>query len=227
MAQERPVFITGGTGYVGSRLIPLLLSRGHRVTALTRERSRHKLPVGCEGVIGNALDGASYRHLLNGSDTFIQLAGVAHPSPAKAREFVEIDLRSGLEAVQAARAAAVSHFVYVSVAHPAPLMKAYIEARSQCERALQDSGLNSTVLRPWYILGPGHRWPYLLLPFYKLAEAWPSTRASAMRLGLVTLPQMVKALAQSVDRPAQGMRILEVPEIRSGALRLRARGHGG
>src|ERR1700729_2626877 len=100
MPQQRHVFITGGTGYVGNRLIPLLLSRGHRVTALTREQSRCKLPAGCEIAIGNALDGASYRHLINGSDTFVQLVGVAHPSPAKARQFVEIDLKSGLQAVE-------------------------------------------------------------------------------------------------------------------------------
>lgn len=213
--QQRHVFITGATGYVGSRLVPILLSRGHGVTALTREESRHKLPKGCEVVIGNALDGDSYRHLLNGSDTFVQLVGVAHPGPAKARQFVEIDLKSGLEAVKVAAAAAVSHFVYVSVAHPAPVMKAFVEVRSQCEQAIEESGLDSTILRPWYVLGPGHRWPYLLIPFYKIMEAWPSTRASARRLGLVTLAQMVNALAESVDRPPQGIRILEVPEIRT------------
>jgi uncharacterized protein YbjT (DUF2867 family) len=114
-----------------------------------------------------------------------------------------------------ANAAGVSHFVYVSVAHSAPMMKAYIDVRSQCEDALAESGLNCTILRPWYVLGPGHSWPYLLIPFYKIAEVWPSTRASARRLGLVTLPQMVNALAQSVDSPPTGIRILEVPEIKT------------
>jgi uncharacterized protein YbjT (DUF2867 family) len=215
MAQQKHhVFITGATGYMGSRLAALLVSRGHRVTALTREQSRHKLPKGCEVAIGDALEGASYLHLLNGADTFVQLVGVAHPGPAKTRQFLEIDLKSGLEAVQTASSAAISHFVYVSVAHPAPMMKAYIEVRSQCERAITESGLNSTILRPWYVLGPGHRWPYALVPFYKMAEAWPSTRASAKRLGLVTLTEMVNALAQAVENPPQGIRIMEVPEIR-------------
>jgi uncharacterized protein YbjT (DUF2867 family) len=215
MARQRHVFITGGTGYVGRRLIPLLLSGGHRVTALAREESRHKLPKGCEVVVGNALDGATYRHLLDGADTFIQLVGVAHPGPSKARQFVEIDLKSGLEAVGVASGAAVSHFIYVSVAHPAPVMKAYIDARCRCERAIEASGMNSTILRPWYVLGPGHRWPYLLIPIYEIAEAWPSTRVSARRLGLVTLAQMAGALAQCVDSPPRGIRILGVPEIRS------------
>jgi len=80
------------------------------------------------------------------------------------------------------------------------------------------SGLNATVLRPWYVLGPGHRWPYLLLPMYWLFERLPQTRESARRLGLVTLTQMVRALLHAVEQPAQGLRILTVPEIREGAL---------
>jgi uncharacterized protein YbjT (DUF2867 family) len=213
--QKHHVFITGATGYVGVPLAARLLNRGHRVTALTREQSRDKLPTGCEVAIGDALNGASYRHLLNGCDTLVQLVGVAHPGPAKARQFVEIDLKAGLEAVREASGAALAHFVYVSVAHPAPVMKAYIQVRSQCEEALSHSGLNATILRPWYVVGPGHRWPYLLVPFYKVAEAVPSTRDSAKRLGLVTLPQMVNALARAIENPPEGIRIIEVSEIRS------------
>lgn len=209
------VFITGATGYVGSRLVPVLLKSGVRVTALVREESRHKAPQGCESAIGNALDGSSYRHLLDGADAFIHLVGVAHPGPGKAREFVEIDLRSALEAVRVAKDAGIRYFIYVSVAHPAPAMKAYIDARIQCERAIAESGLNTTILRPWYVLGPGHRWPYVLIPFYKAAELWPSTRDSARRLGLVTLAQMVRALAVAVDQPAVGIRVVDVPAIQA------------
>jgi uncharacterized protein YbjT (DUF2867 family) len=212
---QRHVFISGATGYLGSRLVPLLLDRGHRVTALIREQSRHKLPAGCEAVAGDPLNGASYGHLLHGADTFIQLIGVPHPSPAKASQFVEIDQKSALEALRVASEAAISHFIYVSVAHPAPVMQAYIDVRSQCEKAIAASGLSATILRPWYVLGPGHRWPYLLIPFYKLAEVWPPTRHSAKRLGLVNITQMTHALAQAVDHPPTRIRIVEAPEIKA------------
>jgi uncharacterized protein YbjT (DUF2867 family) len=208
------VFVTGGTGYIGSRLIPILAERGHEVDALVRPGSQRKLPGVCRPVLGDALNGNSYLQHLRLGDTFIQLVGVAHPSPAKAKEFVAIDQRSGTEAIRAAQRAGVGHFIYVSVAHPAPAMHAYIAARTACEAEIQASGLNATVLRPWYVLGPGHRWPYALLPFYWLAERIPSTRDSARRLGLVTLEQMLKALAGAVDRPAPGVRVLEVPAIR-------------
>ncbi|MBC6951557.1 hypothetical protein DWB58_26830 [candidate division KSB1 bacterium] len=64
------------------------------------------------------------------------------------------------------------------------------------------------------MLGPGHRWPYLLLPMYGLFEHLPGTRNTALRLGLVTLEQMVNTLAWAVENPGQSIRIIEVPEIR-------------
>ena len=94
-------------------------------------------------------------------------------------------------------------------------MKAYVAVRQQCEEAIAAAGLNATILRPWYVLGPGHRWPCLLLPIYKGAELLPFTRERARRLGLVTLQQMTRALVFAIQNPASGIRILGVPEIRA------------
>jgi len=214
MPGNHNVFVTGATGYIGSRLIPLLQSRGHQVTALARKGSEHKLASGCNVVCGNALNGSGYRESLNGADTFIHLVGVAHPSPAKAREFVEIDLKSAQEAIRVAAEKDIRHFVYLSVAHPAPAMHAYIDVRARCEQSLQESGLPATIIRPWYVLGPGHRWAYALLPAYKVAEVIPATRESARRLGLVKISEMVRAIANLVDDPPNGVRVVEVPRIR-------------
>jgi len=215
MANNHRVFITGGTGYIGKRLIPALQSRGHDVVALTREQSRNKLPGSCTAVVGDALDGESYRHFVKDCDTFIQLVGVPHPSPAKADQFRQIDRKAGLEAISVAHATGVQHFIYVSVAQPAPVMQAYLDVRAECERAIASSGLAATVLRPWYVLGPGHWWPYCVLPLYKIAELIPRTRASALRLGLVSIQQMVRALAGAVEEPHDGIRVLSVPDIRA------------
>ena len=212
------VFLTGGTGFMGRRLAAELLRRGHNVRGLARKGSETRLPAGCELATGDPLDAASYRESVAPADTFMQLVGVSHPSPAKAAEFRSVDLVSAKAAVEAARFAGIRHFVYVSVAHPAPLMKEYIAARSEAEAAIGASGMSATILRPWYVLGPGRRWPLLLLPAYWILGAFPRTRDSARRLGLVTLPQMIETLARAVERPAAGVRIVEVPQIRSAHL---------
>jgi uncharacterized protein YbjT (DUF2867 family) len=208
------IFVTGGTGYIGRRLIADLVGRGHSVRALARAGSEGRLPPGSKAVVGNALDAATFAASVHGCDTFVHLVGTPHPSPAKAAQFRSIDLPSVQQAALAAQQSGVTHFVYVSVAHPAPVMRAYIEARSEGERILRAAGLDTTILRPWYVLGPGHRWPYPLIPVYWFLERLPATREAALRLGLVTLDQMLGALGHAVENPPSGMRILEVPEIR-------------
>ena len=209
------IFVAGGTGYIGSRLIPLLIARGHHVTALVRAGSEEKAKTRCEMYLGNALEGDSFGAQLREYDTFIHLVGVPHPSPSKAREFVAVDLRSGEEAIRVASSAGIRHFIYVSVAQPAPVMEAYIKVRAVCEAALRASGMPATILRPWYVLGPGHRWPLLLKPLYSAAELLPATREGARRLGLVTLGQMINTLTAATEDPPSGVRVFEVPQIRS------------
>jgi len=216
MPQSVNVFITGGTGYVGRHLIPELLGRGHRVRALARETSLARVPAGAQAVVGDALDADSVAAALRPDDTVVHLVGTPHPSPAKAKQFEEIDLASIRATVNAARRVGIGHLVYVSVAQPAPVMRAYLWVRGLGETMIKEAGFTATILRPWYVLGPGHRWPIMLLPFYKIAECFPSTRDSAERLGLVTIDQMASALVHAVENPPDGgkIRIFDVPAIR-------------
>jgi uncharacterized protein YbjT (DUF2867 family) len=210
------ILVTGGTGYVGAALIPRLLSRGHRVRALARPSSLSRVPAGAQAVSGDALDAGSVGAALRPEDTLIHLVGTPHPNPSKAAQFRAVDLVSIRASVAAALRVGPAHLVYVSVAQPAPVMRAYLAARAQGEQSIVQAGLTATILRPWYVLGPGHRWPVVLLPIYKLAEALPATRAGARRLGLVTLEQMVNALVYAVESPppAGHRRVLDVPAIK-------------
>jgi uncharacterized protein YbjT (DUF2867 family) len=210
------VFITGATGFMGSRLTAELLRRGHRVRALARPGSGSKVPAGCEVVQGDALCAKTYAARVSPADTFVHLIGVARPNPRKAAEFRDIDLKSCQEAVRAAAEAGVRHFVYLSVARPAPIMQEYQAVRAEGERLIRESGMRATFVRPWYVLGPGRRWPLLLVPMYAVARLLPSTRDGAERLGLVTVEQMTHTLASAVENPPEEVRVLEPPQIREG-----------
>jgi nucleoside-diphosphate-sugar epimerase len=216
MNSPREVFLTGATGFMGSRLAAELLRRGHRVRALARPGSEARVPAGCEVVHGDALRYETYAVRVAPADTFVHLIGVAHPNPRKATEFRDIDLKSCQEAVRAATEAGVCHLVYLSVARPAPVMREYQAVRAEGERLIRESGMAATFVRPWYVLGPGRRWPRLLVPMYALVRLVPATRDGAQRLGLVTVEQMTQTLAWAVENPPEEIRILEPPQIRRG-----------
>ena len=213
---QHDVFLTGGTGFMGSSLATELLRRGHRVRALVRQGSEAKLVTGCVAVGGDALRAESYASRIAPADTFVHLVGVAHPNPRKAAEFRAIDLKSCQEALHAAVEARVRHFVYLSVARPAPIMQEYQVARAEGERLIRESGMAATFVRPWYVLGPGRRWPYALIPLYALARLLPATREGAQRLALVTLQQMTQALAWAVENPPELLQTIEPPQMRAG-----------
>ena len=132
----RDVLLTGGTGYVGRPLTEALVARGHRVRVLCRPSSRERVVTGAEAVDGDALSPTSIAAAAADGGTLVHLVGTPHPSPAKAAEFERVDLASIRASVAAARAAGVAHLVYMSVAQPAPVMRAYVEARRRGEEAV-------------------------------------------------------------------------------------------
>jgi uncharacterized protein YbjT (DUF2867 family) len=210
------IFITGGTGYIGKRLIKALLKEGnYQVKALVRKQSAHKLPLGCEAIYGDALDATSYQDKIPDRAVFIHLVGVAHPSPRKKQEFREIDGVSVREAAIAAVQAHVRHFVYVSVSqYPSQLMKDYQLVRSMGEKLVKGSGIPCSFVRPWYVLGPGHWWPALFQPFYWLAYLLPPSREIARQQGLVTIDQMIATMVYAIRNAPVTSVVYTVPDIR-------------
>ena len=213
--KTKTVFITGGTGYIGVRLIRQLRGRGHKVIALVRKNSEHKLPAGTDYVVGDPFDAATFvQHIPPGS-TFIQLLGVPHPGPKKRDLFYQIDLSSAKTSADAATTAGVAHFIYVSVVQePSGIMRDYQQVRAEAEQYILSKKLNCTFIRPWYVLGPGHRWPVLLFPLYAILKLHPRTRRKAEVFGLVKLSQMLKALVATVEEPGNFSSVLEVGDIR-------------
>ena len=209
------IFITGGTGYIGKRLIKLLLQRGHRVIALVRKGSESDLQPGVEVVIANPFDANTFKNFIPKDSVFVQLLGVSHPSPKKAKQFKEIDFRSVKASADAAATAGISHFIYVSVSmSPSKIMKAFQDVRKEGEAYCLGKDFNCTFLRPWYVLGPGHWWPIVLLPLYGIAELVPSIRNKAREKALVTIGQMITTLVKAIEADPTPLRIIEIKNIR-------------
>lgn len=207
------ILITGATGYIGSVLVPRLIERGHDITVLVREQSLARVPKGCNHIIGDALDATSFIDSCSGFDVLVHLVGVAHPNPTKSKQFVYVDLKSVQEVAKAVELHSIPRVVYVSVAHPAPVMKSYWKVRAQAEQIFKNTGSTCTFLRPWYVVGPGHNWAQLLAPAYSLMKVFPFSREIAERLQLVRLEHMVCALLQAVESTPAKNTVVTAKEI--------------
>jgi uncharacterized protein YbjT (DUF2867 family) len=216
MYAMKQIFITGGTGYMGSRLIKMLLVKGYKVKALVRNGSENKLPAGCDHVIASAFDAKSFSKEIPANATFIQLLGVAHPGPKKKEQFKTIDLASAKASALAAKDAGVKHIIYVSVAQiPTNIMKDYQQCRADGEAFIRATEIPATFIRPWYVVGPAHYWPLLFSPLFKILEWIPSTSQKAKALRLVSLKQMLNTLVYAVEHePKDKINIIEIESIR-------------
>jgi uncharacterized protein YbjT (DUF2867 family) len=171
-------------------------------------------------VTGDALDAATFAYAIPRGATLVPPRRHAASQSVEGRRVrarrSRIDPRERDRGAWRSRRA---HIVYLSVARPAPLMRSYIAARERGEAAVAATGIAHTFVRPWYVLGPGHYGPTCWCRSTRSRGLFPPTREQAVRLGLVTLRQMVTALVAAVETPPRGgVRIVDVPAIARAAL---------
>src|SRR4051812_42875286 len=110
--QGRPlVLLTGGSGYVGGRLIPLLEQQGARLRCLARspEKMRSRVQSGTEIVQGDVLDPGSLDRALQSVHTGYYLVHLMSGS----RDFEKEDRQAATNFAQAARKAGVQRVIYL------------------------------------------------------------------------------------------------------------------
>lgn len=151
---SRTIAVTGGTGFVGGRLIDLALDAGLHVRALTRRARPAR-----DGMtwISGALDTpAALVELASGSDAVVHIAGVIS-APDRAG-FETGNATGTLAMVEAAKTAGVRRFVHISsLAAREPELSDYGWSKCRSEILVKASGLDWTIIRPPAVYGPGDR----------------------------------------------------------------------
>jgi NADH dehydrogenase len=153
------LFVTGGSGFVGSRLVPALLDRGHQVAVLDRTGAlRRALPrsPNLQIVTGDLLTPDSYDDALRTSEVVVHLA--AATGRAARADHLRVNATGTETLVAACRRAGAPRFLFVSsVAAGFPDRRGYhyAEAKVRAEAAVRRSGLAHCIVRPTMIFGPG------------------------------------------------------------------------
>lgn len=177
------VLLTGATGYVGGRLLRVLIEAGARVRCLTRhpEHLQTRVPTGVEVVRGDVLEPASLPAALAGVDTAYYLVhGMAAGSA-----FEERDRAAARNFAGAAAAAGVRRIIYLGgLGDERQDLSPHLRSRHEVGRVLAEAGVPVVELRASIVIGSGslsfemiralvERLPFMITPKWVETEAQP------------------------------------------------------
>jgi uncharacterized protein YbjT (DUF2867 family) len=162
------LLLTGATGSIGSRLLPLLLERGEDVRCLVREPRRlggHRVDVQIAlGDLGEMSDPYLVRQALRGVDTVIHLAATIRDQPPHRIE--ELNGLASVRLLRAAERSGVRRFVFFSALNAAAAQRTrFFRAKWLAEQAVDSSSLETTIFAPSIVYDHSDPWVTLLRRF--------------------------------------------------------------
>jgi uncharacterized protein YbjT (DUF2867 family) len=150
------VLVTGGTGFVGPKIVHALRAADRPVRVLARRPEKHERlrAWGCEIVQGDMTDTESLRRAVAGVEAVVHLVSLPpFAAPSATKRVMEQGTR---DLVAAATEAGVRRFVLMSalgVREETKDLSGYNHAKWDAEQAVQESGLEHTIFRPSFIFG--------------------------------------------------------------------------
>ncbi|MBS1913828.1 MAG: NAD(P)H-binding protein [Bacteroidetes bacterium] len=211
------ILVTGGTGFVGSAVVPALATAGHTVRMVVRPESLARVPriEGVTAAAGDVLDADSLAEALDGCDGVVHLVGIRRAETKRTgRTYEDVDVGSVRSVTEAMTRTGVRRILLLSAG--AIGNSYYVQCKARAERIVLDAGLDWTIYRPSFILGPGQEWPIVMEPVLAALSCLPGTIGDvARRARSVRREQLASAMVWALDHGSAIGEIFDVPRIRS------------
>jgi uncharacterized protein YbjT (DUF2867 family) len=208
------ILVTGGTGFVGSKVAHALRARDLPVRSLVRKRTSdaaHQLESwGCELVEGDMANAESLRRAADGVETVVHLAAIRQ---GKREDFERIMIRGTRDLVEAAKVAGARRFVLMSALGTSEETKElvpYYGAKWEMEQTVQRSGLDHVIFRPSFIFARDGGILGTFRKLVRLAPVTPVIGAGTQQIQPIWIDDVAEYFARSVDLADATNRMFEL-----------------
>ena len=198
------VFLTGGTGFVGSEVLRQLVAAGYIVRALVRKGSEDKLAVmqNVEVYPGDVTDAASLVNALAGCDAVIHLIGIIREFPGRGVTFNKMHVESTRHVLEAAAKQGVQRYLHMSANGTREHgITAYHRTKWQGEELVRASSLDWTIFRPSLIFGPGCEFVNMLASLVRKLPVVPVIGDGKYRMQPVDVKQVAASFVKALEMP--------------------------
>jgi uncharacterized protein YbjT (DUF2867 family) len=206
---KRKILLTGATGYIGGRLLPVLEKLGYSVRCLTRRAcSLEAAEESGRGIVeGDVLDAATLPPAMVGIDTafyFIHSMG-------STADFEDEDRQAARNFSLAAKAAGVRRIIYLGgLGNRDSVLSKHLRSRQETGDVLREAGLQVIELRASIVIGSGslsfemvraltERLPFMICPKWVCVAAQP-----------IAIEDMLSFLVESIELPGEESKIFEI-----------------
>ena len=210
------ILVTGGAGFVGSRIVHTLRAEGRDVRALVRrpEGGAHLASLGVELATGDVTDPASLAAAADGCTHVIHLVAILQGKP---HDFERVMTRGTRNVLAAAKGAGVERFILMSALGTTAATKdvvPYFGAKWAMEQDTITSGLEYSIFRPSFVFGRGGA----LATFLKQVRYSPVVTvigSGRQRIQPIWIDDVAEHFARALDTPAAANKTFEIggPDI--------------
>jgi uncharacterized protein YbjT (DUF2867 family) len=208
------ILVTGGSGFVGPKVVHALRAAGKPVRCLVRKASGSDAETlsawGCELAQGDMTDAESLRRAVEGCDTVVHLVAIRQGKEEQFRRVMEQGTR---DLVDAAAGAGVRRFVLMSALGTSEETKdlvPYYHAKWEQEQTVAASQLEHVIFRPSFVFGRDGG----ILPTFarlaKLAPVTPIIGSGTQRIQPIWVDDVAAYFTAGVDKPEAAGRIFEL-----------------
>ncbi len=214
------LLVVGGSGFIGREICRQAIQAGYDVRSVSRG-GRPDIGVGpgtnwAESVEWTSADLFAphvWRDRLRGIDCVVHAVGIAHEEPREGVTFERVNGDSAILTALEAERAGVTSFVFLSSALKYPTARgAYLQSKRRAEQAIGDLNLETVVLRPGPVYGPGQ--PHFPRPLNALCRVVDRVPALTTRLGEsrpIPVERVGEVAVESATDPRK--RLLTVADI--------------